>query len=408
MADTEVLPEDGATKAAVVTHRKKPRHRSGPAIASEFRRFSAEGLEVRSASDGSDAIEVAGFPIVYNSPYSVRDMFGEFSETMAPGVATNAIAAGADVRFLFNHDGLPLARSISGTLSLADTATRLGFTARLDARQQLATDLSVAIERGDVNQMSCGFVVADDRWSDDYTERTIFRFDKLLDVSAVTYPASPTTSIELAQRAMCAAPVESRSRLRKVWAISKQVRDGQTVTADNAGMLVRALEALHEADDSDIVDVQPHAEAAPPATATATTVTASSESARSAPDTAAERRDAALSFGDQETLVYQSLVAALTPKYADGTAASTYYDIWIKDLGTDWVVFQCWENNPGCGLWKIGYTLDTSGQVAFEGDPQSVVEQTTYVAVTPVADQTVRSSALALELDMIAMRRIAV
>jgi phage head maturation protease len=46
--------------------------------------------------------------------------------------------------------------------------------------------------------MSCAFVVAEDRWDDDYTTRSISSFKSLEDVSAVTYPASQSTSIALA------------------------------------------------------------------------------------------------------------------------------------------------------------------------------------------------------------------
>lgn len=156
------------------------------------------GLEVRGLK--GSGIEITGQPIVYNTPYVVRDAWGEFEETMRPGVVSGVINR-CDCRFLFNHDGMPLARTTSGTMQLIDTPTGLSFVARLDRRQALAADLLIAIERGDVSQMSCGFIVdpTGDEWSADNTERQIFRFADLLDVSAVCFPASPTTSIQLAQ-----------------------------------------------------------------------------------------------------------------------------------------------------------------------------------------------------------------
>jgi len=156
-------------------------------------RCVSRGLEVRS-STASDVIRVSGSPIVYNVGYKVRDKFGTFEETMMPGVAAKILAT-ADTRFLFNHDGMPLARTIAGTMILTDGPTALRFTAELDARQQLATDLAVAIERGDVSQMSCGFIVGTDVWNKAETYRTVHSLSDLLDVSAVTYPASPTTDI---------------------------------------------------------------------------------------------------------------------------------------------------------------------------------------------------------------------
>lgn len=173
---------------------------------------------------------------------------------MLPGVASDVISRGADVRFLFNHDGLPLARTTSGTLTLDTNNTRgLPMTATLDSRQQLANDLAVAIERGDVNQMSCGFVVGTDDWNDAGDQRSISKFSDMFDVSAVTYPASPTTSIELAYRSLLAQPVESQARTRQLWVtVGKNLRAGQPLSAETTADLQTALDALHSVDDVDL------------------------------------------------------------------------------------------------------------------------------------------------------------
>jgi HK97 family phage prohead protease len=106
------------------------------------------------------------------------------TEIMRSGDASH-LHATADCRCLFGHDGLPLARTRSGTMTLRDTKKALTFTATVDTRQKLANDL-IAIERGDVSQMSVGFVVEDDEWNESSTKRSISRFHDLLDVSAVT------------------------------------------------------------------------------------------------------------------------------------------------------------------------------------------------------------------------------
>lgn len=239
---------DGSMKQS--NSAKKPHHRSGLPVLAEFRHV-ASNLEVRTSVDDSsgDLVQITGAPIVYNAPYSVLDAYGEFEERMHPGVANDVLAKQADVRFLFDHTGLPLARTASGTLTLNDGTNELRFVANLDLRQQLANDLIIAIQRGDISQMSCGFVVGQDEWNSDYSKREVYRFQQLLDVSAVTYPASPTTSIEIAQRMMLGMPVESRARTRKIWQISKELRDGQ-VSPDKAAALSSALEALHRADSA--------------------------------------------------------------------------------------------------------------------------------------------------------------
>jgi HK97 family phage prohead protease len=249
-----VFPISESTKADP-RRRKKDRHRA-VALMPEVRHWSASGLEIRSASK-TDEIVITGSPIVFDTPYAVRDMFGEFQEMMAPGVARQVMEDGADVRFLFNHDGLPLARTLAGTLTLTETDGTVDFEARLDARQQLANDLAIAIERKDVTQMSCGFIVARDEWDDDEENRTIHQFADLLDVSAVTYPASPTTSIQIAQRMALEMPVESRARLRRLLV---DTRAGAALSNANKERVASAIEALlgmHEAGGGSVRDFDP-------------------------------------------------------------------------------------------------------------------------------------------------------
>ena len=101
-----------------------------------------------------------------------------------------------DVRLLFNHDGIPLARTKSETLTLAEDKKGLKVDATLDTRSGMANDLIVAMERGDLDEMSFAFKVTRQEWNEDYTERWINEV-KLYDVSVVTYPANPATSVKL-------------------------------------------------------------------------------------------------------------------------------------------------------------------------------------------------------------------
>ena len=226
--------------------KKARQRRTGPPAGLEVRHFAAGTLECR--DDGSNTLQLVGTPIVYDTPYSVRDMFGTFNETMKPGVVTDLLANGCDTRFLFNHSGLPLARTTSGTLTLEDSARGLTCIANLDARQQLATDLYVAAERGDITQMSVGMIVGLDDWADN-ENRTIHKLSALEDVSAVTYPASPTTDIGIAQRMLMEAPVESRERVRRMWAITRDLHDGRPVEPADIDVLSDGLRALAEADE---------------------------------------------------------------------------------------------------------------------------------------------------------------
>jgi uncharacterized protein len=148
------------------------------------------------ASSDSQAT-VIGYASLAGKPYTVRDSLGEFIETVAAGAFRGGLLTRCDCRYLFNHDGLPLARNRAGTLDLKEDTLGLFYEARLDTSITTAADLVAAIARGDISQNSFGFVVAEDKWDADFTRRTILKIEDLLDVSAVTYPASPTTWLKL-------------------------------------------------------------------------------------------------------------------------------------------------------------------------------------------------------------------
>ena len=149
-----------------------------------------EKLEVRATPDGGAILE--GYATVYDYAYSIGDVErGGFMETIMKGAAAKS-AGEADVRLLINHEGIPLARTKSGTMTLESDDIGLRVTAELDPMNPLSASLRSAMERGDMDQMSFAFRVLRDEWNSDYSERKIYEL-KLFDVSMVTYPANPAT-----------------------------------------------------------------------------------------------------------------------------------------------------------------------------------------------------------------------
>lgn len=227
----------------------------------KFRRFQVGNLEVRSTGTTdapSDLVEVTGQVIVYDTPYEVYDMFGSFTETIHFGACAPVLAvADLDVRFQVNHSDMPLARTgAEASLFLTDTPSGLNVTALIDPRQSGANDLIVCLERGTVTQMSVGMEVdpTGDVWSgeDDWgmpNVRDIFRLANIFDVSAVTFPASPTTTLALADR-MSSMPPEITERTQRLWAIAKEGRKGILTQADS-DILLHLIERLHDVAEPD-------------------------------------------------------------------------------------------------------------------------------------------------------------
>lgn len=161
----------------------------------QHRSFTVDDLEMREESDG--AIRFEGVASVVGVPYTVRDIMGEFSETMNKGAFHRTLRQKADVRMLKNHNSdFVFARTKSGTLELSDDPHLRASAPSLDPSNPQVQTLRSELARGDVDQMSIGFRVKDDEWSSDYSERTIKEIE-LIEVSVVTFPASPTTSAGL-------------------------------------------------------------------------------------------------------------------------------------------------------------------------------------------------------------------
>jgi hypothetical protein len=84
--------------------------------------------------------------------------------------------------------------------------------ARMDGRSSLVRDLAVAVERGDLDEMSIGFVTVAQQWSPDYTQRSMLDLELHRgDVSAVALAANPAT----AGSSMTALPVSEAAASRR-------------------------------------------------------------------------------------------------------------------------------------------------------------------------------------------------
>ncbi len=182
--------------------------------------------EVQTRADG-DKLTLAGYAAKFDS----ASVPLPFIERIAPGAFRKTLTETPDVRLLVNHEGLPLARTKNGTLRLYEDEVGLRFEADLPDTQQ-AKDLYALIERGDVDQMSFAFRVIRQKWNPDRTERTLTEVSLADgDVSVVTYPAYPATS------------VEAREHLRNA---ILAVKEGREITGESLLVLNSIFEDLSE------------------------------------------------------------------------------------------------------------------------------------------------------------------
>jgi HK97 family phage prohead protease len=141
-----------------------------------------------------DAVKVAGYAAVFGEETNVGGMFIEVIERGA----FEAAIGRDDVVFLINHDGLPLARSRSGTLTLREDDRGLYMEAELDTSDPDVSRIVPKMKRGDLDKMSFAFWPERQEWDDkgDIPKRTI-KEASLYDVSIVTTPQYNGTEIGL-------------------------------------------------------------------------------------------------------------------------------------------------------------------------------------------------------------------
>lgn len=162
----------------------------------EVRHWGLTGVELREEGDG--VVRFAGYATVFDREYEVADSFGAYVERIAPGAFDRTLAEGPDVVLVVNHEGLPLARTKSGTLRLSVDQLGLRVESELAADDPDVQTLLPKFRRGDLDEMSFAFRVNDQVWSSDYSDRTITQVNLHRgDVSIVTFGANPFTMAQL-------------------------------------------------------------------------------------------------------------------------------------------------------------------------------------------------------------------
>lgn len=147
--------------------------------------------------EGKSLLKVLeGRAIVFDTPTPI---FQDFDGTQYYEQIHRDALKGVDlsnVVLKYNHSEHvpPLASTKAGTLDLKVTSQGLEVTARM-ANTTQASDIHELVRTGHLDKMSFAFTVANDAYDSKTKTRTIFKFDKMYDVSVVDFPAYEQTSV---------------------------------------------------------------------------------------------------------------------------------------------------------------------------------------------------------------------
>lgn len=219
----------------------------------ERRSFRADGLELREKDP--ETWTLTGYASVTEEPYEM----GFYTETIKRGAFKRTLAEDPDVQLLINHEGLPLARTKSGTLRLEERERGLWVEADIDKADPDAIRLKRKMDRGDLDEMSFAFQVTGQEWNDDFTDRAITAVSiHRGDVSIVNYGANPATVASMRSQAaidtlrgiggegLLAALVEWRDHTL----LPIEKRADETLSAETMEVLSQVLNLIAAADDA--------------------------------------------------------------------------------------------------------------------------------------------------------------
>jgi HK97 family phage prohead protease len=211
------------------------------------------GMQIRvadpdAADDVTDPV-FTGHAAVFNSRTAIGNpLTWGFYEQVAPGAFTKTLSEG-DARMLIDHDSsMVVSRVSADTLRLSQDAIGLATDSDLDPELSYVSDLVINLRNRNVTGMSFGFYTVTDQWDTETVStsdgneaeveiRTLLEV-RLLEVSAVTFPAYEETDAGLRALAYRNNRTAIEKRVPYMPAMSKLLADltdrepGETTRGD--------------------------------------------------------------------------------------------------------------------------------------------------------------------------------
>lgn len=165
------------------------------------RRTAEARWEVREEPDGTTGLR--GYAAVFDAP--------AHGEVVRRSAFDRTLAEGAVVELLFDHDGIPMASTRGGTMSLSvDESGLVVDVPSLDMESPYVKSIVSAMRRGDLQKMSFAFFTREDNYDSETMTRELTDVE-LVDVSVVTRPWYDQTSVALKSEADAPVLVEARA-----------------------------------------------------------------------------------------------------------------------------------------------------------------------------------------------------
>ena len=151
-------------------------------------------FEVRTDDGDKPSFLVEGYASTFE-PYKLIEIDGlDYNERIEPTAFDESDMT--DVVYRIDHEGKVFARSSAGTIKLDVDEHGLHQVTDL-SRTAAGREHFEEIKAGNYPQMSFAFTVGEDHYDEKTRTRIIDRIEKVFDISAVGFPANPTTELHV-------------------------------------------------------------------------------------------------------------------------------------------------------------------------------------------------------------------
>jgi HK97 family phage prohead protease len=204
------------------------------------RRVNTVEFDVRNGEASSDGMSFTGYAAVFDSPSEPLP----FTEVIKGGAFHRSLKSRNEIKLFMNHNtDVVLGSSRAGTLRLSEDSR--GLLAEADLPDTTAgRDLSVLMQRGDVNSMSFGFSVPPrgDKWSEDGATRELHQV-RLHEVSIVTgFPAYQATTASV--RSLDILATRTAVDVDALSDAITRLEAGETLEAEHADLISEVVSKL--------------------------------------------------------------------------------------------------------------------------------------------------------------------
>jgi HK97 family phage prohead protease len=212
-----------------------------PVTSKVERRVNHVEFDVRDIDETSNGMTFRGYAAVFNSPSEPLP----FTEFIREGAFKRSLKSRNEIKLFVNHNtDRVLGSTRAGTLRLIEDSRGLLAEADLPPTTD-GKDLSILMQRGDVNSMSFGFSVPPngDKWIDDNTRE--LNQVRLHEVSIVTgFPAYQATSASV--RSLELLSERTRINADDLADAIHRLESGEDLEEQHASLLTEVVQKLRK------------------------------------------------------------------------------------------------------------------------------------------------------------------